>query len=219
MMFCSISRLALFLVTMVCFPITLMGQDDAASIVGQAFIHVEVRSGWDHDIILATSYLGEGFDAILVADGDTLRTKSDRAEGYGRFSFSGIVAKQVTLCIKPDKRSSVQPFTASFELMPGENILLIPLQGPDYPEESMLQMSKKPIVTTDWDSWVYHYPTDLGGLGEKGFVMTNLKDVPGVEYVYNKRNGERTISAPQKVVRMTEVNGAYIFGQTPSVSP
>ena len=47
----------------------------------------------------------------------------------------------------------------------------------------------------------------------------NLKDVPGVEYVYNKRNGKRTISAPQKVVHMTEVNGAYIFGQTPSVSP
>ncbi len=103
--------------------------------------------------------------------------------------------------------------------MPGENILLIPLQGPDYPEESMLQMSKKPIVTTDWDSWVYHYPTDLGGLGEKGFVMTNLKDVPGVEYVYNKRNGERTISAPKKVVHMTEVNGAYLFGMNPSASP
>ena len=53
------------------------------------------------------------------------------------------------------------------------------------------------------------------GKAQKGFVMTNLKDVPGVEYVYNKRNGERTISASQKVVRMTEVNGAYIFGLNP----
>ena len=195
------TKLLFILFAGLCLPVTLRGQDVAAqtfSIVGQAFIPVEVRSGWDHDIVLGTSYLGEGFDAILVADGDTLRTKSDRAKGYGRFSFSGIVAKQVTLCIKPDKRSQNQPFTVSFELMPGENILLIPLQGPDYPENSMLQVSKEPIVTTDRDSWVYHYPTDLGGLREKGFVMTNLKDVPGVEYVYNKRNGERTISAPPK---------------------
>ena len=79
----------------------------------------------------------------------------------------------------------------------------------------MLQVFKEPIVTTDRDSWVYHYPTDLGGLREKGFVMTNLKDVPGVEYVNNRRTGIKTISAPQKVVRMTEVNGAYIFGLNP----
>ena len=211
--------LSFFLFVCLGLPLTLYSQtvDSLSSIIGQAFIHFEARSGYDHDSVLGTFYQVQTDHEIkLVADGDTLRTKSDKT---GLFIISGIDAKEVTLLIEADDRILAYPFSTSFELSPGDNIVLVPLQRPPYPEGYSLLLSLEPIVTMNGDTWVYHYPSNLGVNAERPYVMTRLKDMPGVEFVNNRRTGRKTISAPQKVVRMSEANGAFIFSLKPHTTP
>lgn len=209
----------LALIAGICLPVTLHGQTErpTSSIVGQAIIQYI----FDNKSIAGTFEIPPSkVEAILIADGDTLQTQGS---GGGIFTYSGISARNVTLSVTiPDHPYS---FSGSFELMPGENIVLVSIPGTPRPEGSPMQASEEPLMEIYGDTWTYHYPTLLsnpGGdsrLGERQqnetvFIVNRLKDLPGVEY--NKRRGTLTISGP--AVHKTFVNGAYIFGLNPEAS-
>lgn len=197
-------------------PVTLHGQTEgpASSIVGEAFVAFEVRDPIDKDIILGRFNIGVlEADVTLTANGDTLRTKT---ESGGRFSISGILHQAVTLLI--EQEGSVL-FSGSFELMPGENIVLVSVQRTPFPEDSMLQVSSEPLVTMSGDTWVYHYSM-MGDnyvgprIQDKDYLISRLMGLPCVEY--NKRRGTLTISGP--AIHKSFVNGAYVFGLTPEAA-
>ncbi len=200
-------------------PVTLHGQTEepTSSIVGQGIIQY-IYDNWG----LAGTFetLPSKVEAILIADGDTLQTQGSSAS---IFTYSGIRAGSVTLSVVfPECPYS---FSGSFELMPGENIVLVSVPGVSNSPGFSMQPSEEPLFEMDGDTWTYYYPTLLsnpGGdsrLGERQqnetvFIVNRLKDLPGVEY--NKRRGTLTISGP--AVHKTFVNGAYIFGLNPEAS-
>ena len=209
----------LALIAGICLPVTLHGQTErpTSSIVGQAIIQYI----FDNKSIAGTFEIPPSkVEAILIADGDTLQTQG--SDG-GIFTYSGISAKTVTLSVViPDHPYS---FSGSFEVMPGENIVLVSIHGVSYPAGFIMQASEEPLMKIDGDTWTYHYPTfynipvaDPRGKpkqpDEKLFLVNRLKDLPGVEF--NKRRNTLTISGP--AVHKTFVNGAYIFGLNPEAS-
>lgn len=200
-------------------PLTLHGQDRSAdttsSIVGEAFTIFDIKSAANLGTVLGSTYFPKvGFDVILVADGNTLRTKIGTD---GRFAFSGITAGLVTLSIVPPKEAKDTPYVGTFELMPGENIMVIPWQRPETPEGSMMQLSEEPIITIEESTWVYHFPRITGGgyVGnepkEDSYLISKLIGLPGVEY--DKKNHLLSISGD--AVHRIHINGAFVFGLNP----
>ena len=198
---------------------TLHGQTErpTSSIVGQAIIQYI----FDNKIIAGTFEVPvSNVEAILIADGDTLQTQGS---GGGIFTYSGISARNVTLSVTiPDHPYS---FSGSFELMPGENIVLVSVPGTPQPKGFSMQASEEPLMKIDGDTWTYHYPTFFNNSvadprgnpkqpDEKLILVNRLRDLPGVEF--NKRRGTLTISGP--AVHKTYVNGAYVFGLNPEAS-
>jgi len=143
-------------------------------------------------------------DITLVADGDTLRT--DVNGNLGGFEFFGIKSKDVTLSIV-DYNAELgydiyTPYTGTFELKPGANVILIPMVQTRY---TSTKPSSTPIMTLKGDKWVYHKP-DMSAR-RTDFVVDMMIGLPGVEY--NATKGELTISGD--VVHCAEVNGAFHF--------
>ena len=189
-------------------PVTLHGQtaDSLYSIVGQTFLNYQYTSVGTGDILF-TAHLGRGnLEVILVANRDTLRTISDSS---GFFSFSGIPSKQVALFVEIPETSTLLPFYGTFELMPTENIVIIPMWY-HIPEYMNLQLSNEAVVTSEGDAWVIHYPSEIETL-----LINRLKDWPGVEY--DKR--KNVLFIPKKRVHISEVNGAYVFALEPQITP
>ena len=216
--FLSLFRLVLILVSGLGFSMEIQGQDGTldppGSIVGETFTRVDIFTHGNHSYAGTTPLLKRDYDVILISAGDTLRTKTDN---NGRFSFSGITASRITLLIEPIRGTSDFPFSGTFELMPGENIVLVPIQREPYPEGSVIQLSNQPLMTADGDTWVYHCPvmSDSGYAGREPGVeeelIGKLIGKPGVEY--DKR--KRLIYIPNERIRRTEVNGAYVFALKP----
>ena len=102
----------LLLVAGLCLPLTLHGQDQPAdtlsSIVGKTFYRMEIGDAGQALGIETVDAPVSRIEVILVAAGDTLRTKTD---DQGRFSFSGIAARNVTLSMVNDDYA---PFSESF---------------------------------------------------------------------------------------------------------
>jgi hypothetical protein len=209
----------LLLITGFFLPLTLQGQTEkpTSSIVGQGIMQwIYNNMGLSGTIEIPVS----NAEAILIADGDTLQTQG--SDG-GIFTYSGISARNVTLSVTiPDHPYS---FSGSFELMPGENIVLVPIHGISYPEGFPMQASEEPLIEMDGNTWTYYYPTFYNNTAVspqgqpqepdgKFFIINKLKELPGVEF--NKRRGTLTISGP--AVHKTFVNGAYIFGLNPEAS-
>ena len=208
-------RLVLLLIIGLVLPMTIYGQDRAldppASIVGETFTVVDHF----HRGLFLTSYTLPkcDVDVILIADGDTLRTKTD---GKGRFYFSGIADCQVTLIIEPINKIEDYPFFGTFELMPGENLVIVPWQRPAYSAGFSLQLSDQPLITAEGDTWVYHYPDIRADVRprDEDHLVSKLIGMPGVEY--NKRKHLLYISGD--AVHRTFINGAFVFGLKQSVS-
>ena len=125
----SLPILFLLLIAGLCLPLTLRGQSQAtdtlSSIVGKTFFRMEIGIGGLDNVDVPVS----GIDVVLVAGKDTVRTKTDN---LGRFSFSRIKTRQVTLSMVDDDYA---PFSESFVLMPGESIVIVPRQRLDlYPD-------------------------------------------------------------------------------------
>ncbi|MBR5175393.1 MAG: hypothetical protein IKW89_05625 [Bacteroidales bacterium] len=218
-MFSPKFRLSLLLGTFLCLPLILHGQDRSAdttsSIVGEAFTIFDIKSAANSGIVMGSTYFPKaGCDVILVADGETLRTKIGND---GRFAFSGITAGLVTLSIVPPKEAKDAPFVGTFELMPGENNMVIPWQRPAMPEGSMLQLSEEPIITMEENTWVYHFPR-ISGSGYAGpepkdesNLVSKLIGLSGVEYDKNNH----LLSISEDAVHRIHINGAFVFGLNP----
>lgn len=151
-------------------------------------------------------------EVLLIADGDTLRAKLGKD---GKFNFQGIFEKHVSVYFKEVTNSNSIPFFGSFELMPGENILLVPSSWYIPPGGlEMLRLFSHPFVTTEGDYWVYHYPTQKGTTTDDFYIMEKLKDWPGVEF--NKRKGLLHISGD--AVHCSASDGGFLFARKPDPS-
>ena len=197
-------------------PMTLHGQNSVrkptASVVGEVYTIFDYRL---HGTLMGSFIqIKRDYEVILYADGDTLRTKTDES---GRFYFSGVSAGQATLYIEPLNKKEEHPFSGVFELMPGENIVIVPWQSPVQPAGYSLQLTDQPIMTAEGDTWTYHYPSIMasGHVGnaprDEDYLISKLMGTPGVEY--NKRKKLLRISGD--AIRRTYVNGAYIFALKP----
>lgn len=142
-------------------------------------------------------------EVVVVAGKDTLSTVTD---GVGAFRFKGITPGRVTLSMTND---TFAPFSESFELMPGENVVIITRQMKQELEAAVVA-SEAPVMTMKGDTLVYHAAAMNVQPGD--FAMDLLKQMPGVEV----RN--RQIYVTGEAVRRTYVNGALVFGLDPMAS-
>lgn len=211
-------RLILLLGAILCLSTTLHAQEQDAgapsSLIGEAFITYDIVSVGS-ELMGTITMPKSNYDVILVADGDTLRTK---VGSDGRFSFPEISARLVALMIAPPEGVNDSPFLGAFELMPGENLVIVPWQWPAQPENSMLQLTKEAIVTLEGDTWIYHYPrivvSGFGGTppSDKSYLVSKLMEMPGVNYDSRKH----LLSISGDAIHRTHSGGAYIFGMNPA---
>lgn len=200
----------LLLITGFFLPLSLLGQekpaDTLSSIHGQVFKYASPPPPFPPS---TTCFNVHGM-VTMVSSGDTLRVE---AGTYGIFSVPEIASGQVSI-IEVSLRNSMGEFNGrtipillSFELMPGENIMLIPVE--DFFET--MPSANHTIVSLDGDDWIFHYPS-MKGIGL--YAADKLKDFPGT--TYNKR--KETITIPKDGIYRAYVDGAYIFALDPSSS-
>ena len=204
--------LILFLsfITGIFLPLALWGQempeDTLSSIHGQVFKYVSPPPPFPP----STACINIPGWVTMIANGDTLQVETGSG---GTFSVPEIASRKVSIIEvllrdsmgQPDGRTI--PIRVSFELMPGENIILIPVE--DYLET--MPSANYSVVTMEEDDWIFHYPSMIG-IG--AFAADKLKDFPGT--TYNKRKG--TITIPKDGIYRAHVDGAYIFALDPSSS-
>ncbi len=204
-------RLSLLLVAGLCLPLALYGQEEprssTSSIVGRVFWRIANRSSTGQVVEVYQIPQGEAYHVTLVAGGDTLRA---RLNSSGRFDISEIDSGHVDITIAWSgtntltKRDTTRVYlTGSFEIVPGENIVIIPWSSAPAFEPPF------PLVTMDGDTWNYDY-SDSIAIGD--FAAEMLKQLPGV--TINKRN--RTISIPGEGIYRSESDGIYVFALKPS---
>lgn len=194
------------------FPqLNLFGQDSEGpySIVGQVFKYGLTPPALPPGTMMLTFGNSDAL-VTLVADMDTLRTEVEKP--YSLFSFSEITAKQVSITVTRNDLSTGTSiiktlFSGAFELMPGENVVLIPVDGFFETMESV----NYSIVTLEGDDWIFHYPS-MKGIGV--YLADKLKDFPGAKY--NKR--KETIALPSDGICREYVDGAYLFARKPNVT-
>ena len=195
--------LFLLLIAGLCLPQVLRGQSQAAdtlsSIVGKTFYRMEIGMGGLDNVDVPVS----GIDVVLVAGKDTARTKTDN---LGRFSFSRIKTRQVTLSMVDDDYA---PFSESFVLMPGENVVIVPRQRETETLDAASVTAEVPVMTMKGDTLVYH--ANALTLNEGDYAIDLLKQMPGVEV--DRTTGIIRISG--KEVARSYVNGALVFGLNP----
>ena len=196
------------------------GQEAAAQSLSSISGHVFIRKVSTYNVFpsiqsfeITVEIPVSGADVILIAGQDTLRTKTSST---GEFSFSGIAPSRVTLYLESrnaDHEDFCYPFLGSFELMPGENIVIIPREQTTTAlvmTLPLLSPSQAPVVTADGDTWIYHLPDQ--SVRKVDLVVEKLRGLPGVQY--KSRKLQLLISG--NAVRRTYVNGAYIFGLDPN---
>ena len=203
------NRLAhcLLLVAGLCLPLVLHGQaqpaDTLSSIVGRTFYRMDMGQAAQ---VSGVEYLDvplSGVDVVLVAGKDTLRVKTDN---QGRFSFSGINIRQVTLSMVNDDYA---PFSETFGLMPGENVVIVPRQRKVETLDAATVTAEAPIMTMKGDTLVYH--ANALTVREGDYAIDLLMQMPGVEV--DRMTG--TIRISGKNVARSYVNGALVFGLNP----
>ena len=197
----------LLLVAGLFLPLILQGQnqpaDTLSSIVGKTFYRMEIGNAGQTLGIENLDVPVSRIDVFLVAAGDTLRTKTD---DQGRFSFSGIAAKSVTLSMVNDDYA---PFSESFVLMPGDNVVIVPRQRKIETLDAATVTAEAPVMTMRGDTLVYHAAALR--VDEGDYAIDLLRQMPGVEV--NRTTGEIRISG--KNVARSYVNGALVFGLSP----
>ena len=187
-------------------PLALRGQEVAqtlSSIVGQTYFRMDMRQTAQLNGVEYIDIPLSGVEVILVEAGDTIRTKTDN---LGKFTFTGISSRQVTLSIGGD---GYAPFSESFALMPGENVVIVPRQRKIETLDAASVTAEVPVMTMRGDTLVYH--ASALRVDEGDYAIDLLKQMPGVEV--NRMTGEIKISG--KNVARSYVNGALVFGLTP----
>lgn len=193
--------LYLLLVIGLFLPLTLRGQEEGilSTINGQVFSY-----GMPPPPMPSSIYFPPPRDSYvtLVADGDTLKTDMTM---HGIFSFSEIRAKRAIISVVgEDTDGMIIYYTGIFDLMPGENVVLIPLERVAVGFSSLSHA----IITLEGNDWVYHYP-GMKGIGQ--YVADRLKAFPGVKYSKRKE----TVTIPEGGIYRAYIDGAYIFALKP----
>ncbi len=196
---------SLLLIAGLCLPWTIYGQsaDSLSSIVGQTYHRVDLPIPGQTDRTQILDLPLTGIEVILIAGRDTLRTTTDEK---GKFTFSRIATRQVTLSMTGDDYA---PFSESFVLMPGENVVIVPRQQKVETLDAASVTAEAPVMTMRGDTLIYHAAALR--VEEGDYAIDLLKQMPGVEV--NRATGEIRISG--KNVARSYVNGALIFGLTP----
>ena len=204
---CLRFKLVLCIITFAILPISLHGQkvyvDTLSSIVGKTFFRMEVGMTGQAVGIETLDIPVSQVEVCLVAGRDTLRTKTDN---HGKFTFSGIASKIVTLSMVND---DYVPFYESFVLMPGENIVIVPRQREAEILDAAKVTAEMPIMTMKGDTLVYH--ANALTVSEGDYAIDLLKQMPGVEV--DRQTGQILISG--KNIARSYVNGALVFGLNP----
>jgi hypothetical protein len=185
-------------------PLSLFGQ--VSSIIGKTYYRMDMSQTAQVNGVEYLDLPIPGIEVILVSAGDTLRTKTDDT---GKFIFSGIASRAVTLSMVDDDYA---PFSETFALMPGENIVIVPRQRKTETLDAASVAAERPIMTMKGDTLVYHAAALT--VREGDFAIDLLMQMPGVEA--DRTTGQIRISG--KDVARSYVNGALVFGLNPMAS-
>lgn len=191
-----ISFLSLLLMAMI-FPVR--AQEALSSISGRAIVPTEMK--WSQGQTRVLDMPAYGARILLIAQGDTLR---ETASQTGNFSFKKLKPGPVHMDIA---YQDFEPFSEDFELMPGENVVLVPFIKKTETLEAAVAKADKAVVTQHGDTLIYH----AGALPmqEGDYALDLLRRFPGVEIT------DGQIMVTGKAVKRSYVNGALIFGLDP----
>ena len=187
-------------------PLLLRGQESVqtlSSIVGQTYYRMDTGQNAQVTGVEYVDIPLSGVEVILITAGDTLRT---RADNLGKFTFTGISAQLVTLSMTGDEYA---PFYETFELMPGDNVVIVPRQRKIETLDAASVTAEAPVMTMRGDTLIYHAAALR--VDEGDYAIDLLKQMPGVEV--DATTGVIKISGRQ--VHRSYINGALIFGLEP----
>ena len=176
-----------------------IAQDSMSSIAGEVIVRqriIEQSLQYDFPV--------QGAEVELVCRQDTLKTVTDLRGG---FSFSSLVSGVIHMSIKKDGYAT---FSESFEIVPGENVILVDLSPSGGDIEPAVASSRPPVMMMKGDTLVYNAAAIDTREGD--YAIDILKQFPGVEVQ------GRSIRIVGQSVRRTYVNGALIFGRDPMSS-
>ncbi|MBQ6578797.1 MAG: outer membrane beta-barrel protein [Bacteroidales bacterium] len=108
------------------------------------------------------------------------------------------------------KKDGYATFSESFEIVPGENVILVDLSPSGGDIEPAVASSRPPVMMMKGDTLVYNAAAIDTREGD--YAIDILKQFPGVEVQ------GRSIRIVGQSVRRTYVNGALIFGRDPMSS-
>ena len=196
-------RLLFVSVALLCSLSARAQKDTTSSIVGRAIEPRELRTTLPNgEEFVRQLELPASLARIeLISQGDTLR---DSATQTGNFNFKKLKPGPVHLTVT---YRDFEPFSESFELMPGENVVIVMFQKKAEQLEAAVVKADKPVVTQHGDTLIYHADAVIQREGD--YAMDLLKQFPGVEV------SENGIKVTGKAVKRSYVNGALIFGLDP----
>ncbi|MBO4624504.1 MAG: TonB-dependent receptor [Bacteroidales bacterium] len=191
-------RLSFWVMLFMVMTMPAMAQEVLSSIAGRAIVPTEMKWRDGQQVLDIPAY---GAKIVLVAQGDTLR---ETASQTGNFSFKKLKPGPVHMDIA---YQGFEPFSEDFELLPGENVVLVPFVKKTETLEAAVAKADKPVVTQHGDTLVYH----AGALPmqEGDYALDLLRRFPGVEIT----DGQIVVTG--KAVKRSYVNGALIFGLDP----
>jgi len=178
-------------------------QDATAEIAGRVIVPTEIKSpgGSPQDTPTRLDIPAANAKVELVFQGDTLKAITNQV---GQFSFKNLTAGLVQLSID---LPPYELFSESFELVPGENVVMVSIQREPETLDAAIVRDEMPVMTMRGDTLIYH--AAAVALMEGDYAIDLLLRFPGVEV----KNGQIIVTG--KNVRRTYVNGALIFGLNP----
>ena len=178
-------------------------KDSTSSIAGRAIVPQELRTTLPNgEEFVRQLELPAAFAKIeLIAQGDTLR---DTATQTGNFTIKKLKPGPVHLTMT---YGNFEPFSESFEITPGENVVIVMFQKKTEQLDAAVVKADKPVVTQHGDTLIYHAGAVVQREGD--YAMDLLRQFPGVEV----SDGQITVTG--KAVKRSYVNGALIFGLDP----
>ena len=176
-----------------------IAQNSTSSIVGEVIVRQQII-----EQTLQYDFPVQGAEVELVCGQDTLKTMTDLRGG---FTFSGLVTGVIQMSIKKDGYAT---FSETFEIVPGENVILVDLSPSGGDIDPAVATSRPPVMTMKGDTLVYNAAAIDTREGD--YAIDILKQFPGVEVQ------GRSIRIVGQNVRRTYVNGALIFGRDPMSS-
>lgn len=194
-------RFVLVLLVIVSRVVLSEAQEAGSSIAGRMIEMQEMRH---LDSVIHLDFPIVDKEIMLVIKGDTLKTKTNST---GSFSFKELSPGPVRLMTS---YLDYEPFSESIDLVPGENVVIIPFSNKIRQLNAAVVTDEIPAVIQHGDTLIYN--AVAVALQSDDFAIDMLSRFPGVEL----KNGQIVIVG--KAVRRSYVNGALVFGLDPMAS-